>query len=96
MERNTGPMPDCKVRGQATFSIDIFNTVSPLVKPLLVKIALIRVQILKVRRPTFWFMLFQCVFRLVSRTKMARNRSRVHKLLRYDRNLQKLKLGSNK
>ena len=42
-EKNTGPVPDCKARGLATFSIDIFNTVSPLVKPLLVKIALIRV-----------------------------------------------------
>ena len=57
-KKNTGPVPDCKARGLATFSIDIFNTVSTLVKPLLVKIALIRVKTLNVRRPTFWFMLF--------------------------------------
>ena len=57
-EKSTGPVPDCKARGLATFSIDIFNTVSPLVKPLLVKIALIRVKTLKVRRPTSWSMVF--------------------------------------
>ena len=43
MEKNVGLVPDCRARGPAAFSIDIFNTVSPLVKPLLVKNALIRV-----------------------------------------------------